>query len=558
MLSLGGLRWSGRLTARSQYASTRERTLSPVQAGSVIVLGDGDGSDTVLGKALGAGATRAFLRVFHTLYWLLPLISALLTLSLMLGTAALFEVAELRGWAAGWLIFAAGVPLPFTVIVLARPSVLWALLFRFDAWFLSLTTIGGCLAEAYALDNRFDDRAPFLLGVLLPNLLLALLSDALRQRHRRIAALMAFIGVGTTVSFMVAMCTRPASKIDVDLEVLPSFAWGVSKMALSAATTLTLFLLRMGLVLLLRPAERVILGAPLRMMPASDEEAAADRGEPAFAGLRASAQLPAGTRVLAPGADADVLFDSRATIAQALLSPCLADALWGVYRRIWWLLYTAWGTGILLLMCLVFDLAVSATAVAAASLLSLPLVFLIAACINVQLLWRVSGRFDVLFLVGEVIVAHLSLAAFFKWDLRAVALLCTSLPSTLTVCFIDAWHPSMRQLAWVAISIGLLGTCTVTASVVVAHPALVADAAVLQLGTLRYKVGQLAFDTLRVMGIFFFKNLSIIFFKPARYFQMHSPLLEQVVRDGRREEAEAGIGGGSGAPGEPPAASAGP
>jgi hypothetical protein len=48
---------------------------------------------------------------------------------LVLGTAAMFDVSALRGWTAGWLIFAAGAPPALMIMVLMRPSVLWALLF---------------------------------------------------------------------------------------------------------------------------------------------------------------------------------------------------------------------------------------------------------------------------------------------------------------------------------------------------------------------------------------------------------------------------------------------
>jgi hypothetical protein len=539
------------MSARRRYTAAGSRTLSPVLAGSVLlVLGDGNGSDTVLGKLLGARAARAWLSTLRTAPLLSLLLIVLSLLSLVLGIAAIFDVAALRGWTAGWLILAAGAPNALTIIMLMRPSVLWALLFTFDAWFLSLTAIAGCLSSAYALDNRFDDRAPFLFGVGCPYLLLSLLSDALRATHRNTAALLSFIGAGSTVSFMVAMCTRPASKIDVDLEVLPSFAWGLSKIALSAATTLTLFLLRMGLVLLLRPAARVILGVPLRMMPASDEEAAADRGEPAYGGLQASVELPAGTRVLAPGDDADVVFNSRATVARALLGQRRADALWGMYRR--WvsrLSYAGWLVGSVFSMCILFDVAVSVEFVAVAALLVIPLPAFTVAFMNAELLLRLSGRFDVLFLMGEVLVAHVSLAAFFKWDLRAVAVLGGGLPSFLMVCFIDAMHPAARRTSWVGLFVGFIVVCAGVATIAT-HPNLAADAAVWQLGSLGYRVGQLAFDTWKVVGFFFAKNLVIYFRRPARYSQLRAPLMEQVVPPPAAEEAaqeeEEGQGGSFG------------
>ncbi len=70
-----------------------------------------------------------------------------------------------------------------------------------------------------------------------------------------------------------------------------------------------------------------------------------------------------------------------------------------------------------------------------------------------------SGRFDVLFLVGEAIVAHVSLAAFFKWDLRAVVLLGGVLPSFLMICFIDAWHLVFRRDAWMGVLLGFIAIC---------------------------------------------------------------------------------------------------
>ena len=534
-LTLHGAQRPARLSSRRQYAETGARTLSPVLAGSVLVLGDGNGSDTVLGKALGARAALAWVSALRALPWLPPAFAGLSLLSLVVGTAAIFDVAALRGWTAGWLIFAAGAPPALSIIVLMRPSVLWALLFTFDAWFLSLTAIAGCLAQAYALDNRFDDRAPFVLGIACPYLLLALLSDAMRVKHRKMASVMAFLGACFTVSFMVAMCTRPASKIDVDLEVLPSFVWGVSKIALSAATTLTLFMLRMGVVLLLRPAERVILGVPLRMMPASDEEAAADRGEPAYRGLRASAELLAGTRVLAPGDDADVVFNSRATVARALLGQRRADALWRASKRLHVLCYAGWFMAVVLGACMLFDVAVTVECVAVAVMLSIPMPVFVFAFMNAELLLRVSGRFDVLFLVGEVLVAHVSLAAFFKWDLRVI-LLGAWLPSFLMVCFIDAMHLLNRRASWVGLFVGLIYICVVIASIAT-HRSMAADAAVWQLGSLGYRVGQLAFDTWKVVGFFFAKNLVIYFRWPARYSQLRAPLVEQVVPPPAAEEA---------------------
>ena len=63
------------------------------------------------------------------------------------------------------------------------------------------------------------------------------------------------------------------------------------------------------------------------------------------------------------------------------------------------------------------------------------------------------------------------------------------------------------------------------------------DAVVWQLGSLGYRVGQLSFDTWKVVGFFFAKNLVIYFFKPARYSQLRAPLVEQVVPPPAAEEA---------------------
>ncbi len=50
-----------------------------------------------------------------------------------------------------------------------------------------------------------------------------------------------------------------------------------------------------------------------------------------------------------------------------------------------------------------------------------------------------------------------------------------------------------------------------------------------QLGSLGYRVGQLAFDTWKVVGFLFAKNLVIYFRWPARFSQLRAPLVEQVV-----------------------------
>ncbi len=76
--------------------------------------------------------------------------------------------------------------------------------------------------------------------------------------------------------------------------------------------------------------------------------------------------------------------------------------------------------------------------------------------------------------------------------------------------------------------VSLLYICAIIAAVAV-HPALSAEAAVWQLGSLGYKVGQLAFDSWRVVGFFFARNLVIYFLKPARYSQLRAPLVEQTV-----------------------------
>ena len=185
---------------------------------------------------------------------------------------------------------------------------------------------------------------------------------------------------------------------------------------------------------------------------------------------------------------------------------------------------------------MLFDLAVSAEFVAFTVLLFNPLPFFAVAFMNAELLLRVSGRFDVLFLVGEVLVANVSLAAFFKWDLRAVAVLGGGLPSFLMICFIDAMHPAMRRISSAGIFVGFISICAFSASIAT-HPILAADAAVWQLGSLGYRVGQLAFDTWKVVGFFLAKNLVIYFRWPARYSQLRAPLVEQVVPPPAAEEA---------------------
>jgi hypothetical protein len=175
-----------------------------------------------------------------------------------------------------------------------------------------------------------------------------------------------------------------------------------------------------------------------------------------------------------------------------------------------------------------FDVLVSLEFVAVAVVLLIPAPVFSFAFMNAELLLRVSGRFDVLFLVGEVLLANVSLAAFFKWDLRAVVLFGCGLPSVLLVCFIDAWHPTARRTSWAALFVGFMSICACIASIAT-HPILTADAAVWQLGSLSYRVGQLAFDTWKVVGFFFAKNLVIYFRWPARYSQLRAPLVEQVV-----------------------------
>ena len=185
--------------------------------------------------------------------------------------------------------------------------------------------------------------------------------------------------------------------------------------------------------------------------------------------------------------------------------------------------------------CMLFDVAVTVECVAVAVMLSIPMPVFVFAFMNAELLLRVSGRFDVLFLVGEVLVAHVSLAAFFKWDLRAIVL-GGALPSFLMISFIDALHPAYRRTSWAGILVGFICICACIASIAI-HPNLAADAAVWQLGSLGYRVGQLAFDTWKVVGFFFAKNLVIYFRWPARYSQLRAPLVEQVVPPPAAEEA---------------------
>ncbi len=64
------------------------------------------------------------------------------------------------------------------------------------------------------------------------------------------------------------------------------------------------------------------------------------------------------------------------------------------------------------------------------------------------------------------------------------------------------------------------------------HHDLAQAAPVAALGTLRWQVSKIAFDALKVITIFYIKNLVMALRHESRYGQLRAPLVEQHVPDG--------------------------
>jgi hypothetical protein len=112
-------------------------------------------------------------------------------------------------------------------------------------------------------------------------------------------------------------------------------------------------------------------------------------------------------------------------------------------------------------------------------------------------------------------------------------------PSLLTSSRDARRHVAIRRsgtaLAFVA---AILGGVVSLASIAWHHD-LAQAAPVATLGTLNWQVSKMAFDALKVITLFYIKNLSAFVVHPTRFGQLRAPLVEQRVPDAEAAPAAA-------------------
>jgi hypothetical protein len=426
-----------RQRASVMYADSGRRALAPI-AGHVIPVIKG-AADTVCARLLGHRAGAAWMGMLKRIPWIAPGALSLTVVSAVISCLSVFDVPAFRGWTAACLIAACAAPSWLLASSLFSVPVLKRLFTMFDTYFLLFTATCGLTALAYALDNQFDERTLALMGGWFPNLVLAILSDAGRPTQRRLTPAYTLTGAAGCVVFLARLCTLRASRYDPPI-ILWTLSYAISNIAFSYLLTVALFLLRATLVLLLLPrGTRFILSAPMRLMPVNDTTP--DTGESAYEGLQGGEAGAPGSLVLAPPPDAAISFDSRRTVARALLGERRAAALWRLVKAVGWLCLVAQFVGVLLGVCMLFDVAVTRPAGVAALLLLLPGPIVCFSFVNVDLLIHLTSRFEVLFLVSQTLSCTFGAAATFTWsDPRSLVSLGFGLFGALPICFLDSWY----------------------------------------------------------------------------------------------------------------------
>ena len=521
-----GPRGVARSAAEATYSLTGKRTLAPI-SGHELVLSDSglETQDWLCTSIFGKRCSDAWKRVLRRSgFRVLFVFSFLASTSLALGTATMFSDSWLRGWIPSSCISLFGLPLIVHNWLIFNVKVLRRLFKMFEVIFLCCTTVIGTLCLAFSLDNRFDDRTLFVVLMILPSCGVAIFSDAGSPKQRKEVVVYIMGGCLFACIAFIRLTTYSVSKIDTDLWIW-TFSYGVSKIAASSIFTLGLFFFRASVLLLRRRNARFMLSAPLRKMPVLNEEF---KGKPAFEGV-ASGKWKPGTKLLAPDQDGgSIVFSSKTTIGEFVFGANVSNFFWKFSKgRFGKCMYIAWIVSLVQGMLMFFGIGVNWVSASISLILSLPLNTSTIMFLNKDLFIRLCGRFEVLFLVGHVLVATFSLMSVFRWDPRS-GFIFGAMYSLLLICFVDAWHPAVRRSAWYSVVVGAVGSALAMVAIMM-NRSLADSAPVFSLGTLSYQVSKMSFDSCRMVTFFLAKNAVFLFRFQERYGQLRTRLVETTV-----------------------------
>ena len=223
------------------------------------------------------------------------------------------------------------------------------------------------------------------------------------------------------------------------------------------------------------------------------------------------------------------MFSSKTTIGEIVFGANASNWFWtfskGRFGKC--IVYIAWIVSLIQGMLLFFGIGVNWVPASISLILSIPLNTSTFMFLNKDLFIRLCGRFEVLFLVGHVLVANFSLMSVFRWDPRS-GFIFGAMYSLLLICFVDAWHPAVRRSAWYSVVVGAVGSALAMVAIM-KNRSLAESAPVFSLGTLSYQVSKMGFDSYRMVTFFLLKNAVFLFRFQERYGQLRTPLVETTI-----------------------------
>ena len=161
-------------------------------------------------------------------------------------------------------------------------------------------------------------------------------------------------------------------------------------------------------------------------------------------------------------------YDSRETVARAVLGEARANALWQLNRgRFGLMAILAWIAGVIIGFLMCYDVISGWLAAVASVTLCAPSAIIIYAFLNLSVMRKSLVAFDAVFLTAQIIVMSIGESGSMGWNERTLVVFGVVLPGYLVIVVSDACHRSIRPYLIFAFILAWLCACLLVGVLIV-------------------------------------------------------------------------------------------
>jgi hypothetical protein len=253
--------------------------------------------------------------------------------------------------------------------------------------------------------------------------------------------------------------------------------------------------------------------------------------------LAASATTGQSSSVVEPAGGESFAYDSRATVARAVLGPARADVLWRLLKgRISSkAIFVLWLLGCIMGGAVIFAPGFSNWSTAAVAFaISIPCHVQYYAFLNVPLLRKSLFTFDAIFLTAQIAIMCVGGAGSLVWNESALWFFGAAFPAYFTIVTSDACHRSIRPRVIFCYVFGLLFLAFFIAIIITnSDNSEKIELNVLNLWNFKYPVNRMAFAAIMTLAMLLSKTVFRFVRHPDQLAILRAPLV--ISRTGGRD-----------------------